>query len=86
MRVFWYNGALQIVPENMKETDLLRGLTCNLTVEKPPEAQACTSGGDASLGSDGLFEAVVRNEETRPSSLTRKPNNKQLVVCINKLS
>lgn len=86
MRVFWYNGALQIVPETEKETDLLRDLTNNLTIGKPPEAQNCTSGGDSSLGSDGLFEAIVRNKETRPGSFTRKTDNKQFVVCINKLS
>jgi hypothetical protein len=85
MRVFWYNGALQVVPESDRETTLLCELTNNITIGKPPETQNRISSGDTALGSESLFETVAGNEEARPSSLTGKTNNKQLVVCINKL-
>lgn len=84
MRVFWHNGALQIIPEGKQEADLLCALTDNLKIGKPPEMQKSISGGESPLGSEDLFEAIVGNEKASPRGLSSKPNNKQFVVCIDK--
>jgi hypothetical protein len=84
MRIFWYNGGLQIVPENKRETDLLRVVTENLTAKKPPEMQDCIPSGDTTSG-DGLFEILVGNKQPRPSSHASKLNHKKQVICINEL-
>jgi hypothetical protein len=84
MRVFWHNGSLQIVPECDREVQLLSELTNNLTIGKPLETQHRISSGNTPLG-DGLFELLVGNEETRPSSLAVKTNNQQKIIRIDKL-
>ncbi len=84
MRIFWHNGALQILPESQPEIKLLCELTGGLTLGKPPEMQNCISGGDTQSG-DGLFEALVGHKESRPSRFTGKAHHKKQVICINKL-
>jgi len=85
MRVFWHNGALQLLPETAREGQLLAELYKNLKFERPAGTQGCIPAGDCSLGSEGLFEATVSDEKTGPRRLTRKTNNKQFVVSIDKL-
>lgn len=85
MRVFWYNGGLQILPETKWETELLCTLTDGMMLGEPPEMQHRIPSGDVQSG-DGLFELLVGNEQTSPCSLTRKSHHKKQVICINKLS
>ncbi len=84
MKVFWYNGGLQILPENESDSKLLVQLTNNLKLEKPPEMQNCIPSGDTPSG-DGLFELLVGNKQPGPSSFTGKSHNQKQVVCINEL-
>ncbi len=85
MRIFWHNGALQFLPESSRESEILVELSDNLKFEKPPEMRECTSEGNSPLGSEGLFEFIVRDKQTRPSGLTVKTNHKKFVTSINKL-
>jgi hypothetical protein len=84
MRVFWYNGALQLLPESSRETELLAEISRNLKFEPPPEMRDGTPGGSTPLGSEGLFEVAVGNKQASPSSFTRKTNHKKFVVCVDK--
>jgi hypothetical protein len=85
MRVFWYNGGLQIIPESKKETELLCALTDAISLEKPVGMRDCIPAGDCQSG-DGLFELIVGNKEARPSSRSRKFDHKKQIICINELS
>ena len=84
MRVFWHNGALQLVPETEREGKLLAELSKNVKFGKPPGMQDRIPGGNTPSG-DGLFELLVGDEKTRPSSNSGKLNHKQQILCINKL-
>ncbi len=85
MRVFWHNGALMIEPEGEREIRLLSELVGNLNFGKPQGMQNRIPAGDSVSGSEGLFESVVGDHQTRPSSLTGQSNHKQHVISINKL-
>jgi len=54
--------------------------------DKPSGMQNRIPSGEAALGSDGLFEAVVAYHEARPSSLSGKRNDKKHVIAINEVS
>ena len=84
MRIFWLNGGLQVVPESERERVLLSELARNLKFGEPPET-TCISGGQSELGSEGLLEAVVGSQQSRPSGFASKARNKQPVVSIDKL-
>jgi hypothetical protein len=84
MRAFWYNGGLQIIPESKKESELLCSLTDAINLEKPLGMRDCIPRGDCQSG-DGLFELIVGNKETRPSSNSRKLDHKKQVICIDEL-
>jgi hypothetical protein len=85
MRVFWHNGALQLLPESEREAKLLAELSENVKFEKPPEMQDHTSGGHAALGGDSLLEHLIGQHEVNPSRLSRNFHDKQSVVRIHKL-
>lgn len=84
MRIFWYNGGLQVVPDSDQEAQLLCKLADNLKIRKPPEMQNCIPRGETPSG-DGLFELIVGDEKPSPRSSPRKLNHKQKVFCIDKL-
>jgi hypothetical protein len=85
VRIFWHNGALQLLPESEREIKLLAELSENIKFEKPPEMLNCIPGGSTESGSDGLFELLVANHEGSPSRFTRETHHKQSVISINKL-
>ena len=84
MRVFWHNGALQLLPETQREGQLLAELSENVKFEKPPEMQNRTPDGESESGSETLFEAIITNHQARPRSLAGQRNHKQHIVGINK--
>jgi hypothetical protein len=85
MRIYWYNGALQLLPEDKRESELLAEISRNLKFGPPPETQTCAPGGSSELGSEGLFEVVVGNKQTGPSRFSGKTNHKQFVPRFDKL-
>jgi hypothetical protein len=84
MRVFWHNGALMIEPEGEREGKLLVELAGNLKFGRPSGMQNRIPSGDTPLGSEGVLERLTGNHQSGPSSLSRKTNDKQHVVSINK--
>ena len=85
MRIFWLNGGLQLMPENERERIVLSELVPNIKLGEPPEIQAHIPGGQCDLGSDGLFESIIGNQQARPRSFAGKSRDKQPIICINKL-
>jgi hypothetical protein len=84
MRVFWHNGGLMIEPENKREEELLIELAGNLSFGKPSGMQNRIPSGDTPSGSEGLFERIGTDHETRPRGLTSKSNDKKHIVAIDK--
>ena len=50
MRVFWWQGGLQLQPENEVETEAMLVLLANLKYERPPEREAARIVKTESLG------------------------------------
>lgn len=82
MRIFWRNGALQILPESEREGQLLTELVNNAQFGRPPEMQNTIPGGSTLSGED-LFDRVVVGHQAIPSGLASQSDNKQHVVAIN---
>lgn len=74
-----------IEPEGERESQLLTELAGGLKFDRPSGMQDRIPSGSSESGSDGLFELLVGNKETRPSSLTVKSNHQQKVIRIDKL-
>jgi len=51
--------------------------------EKPFGMRELIPSGEAALGSDGLFEAVIGYHEAGPCDLSGKCNDKKHVIAIN---
>ena len=84
MRVFWHNGALQLLPESDREGKLLAELGEQLKFGKPPEMRNSIPGGETTSSSEGLFSGLVCNHELGPSSFAREADDKKHVVSIRK--
>jgi hypothetical protein len=84
MRIFWYNGALQFLPEDKREMELLEEISRNIKFEPPLEMQEGIASGSTPLGSEGVYEVLVRDKEARPRCLSIQSHNKQLVTRIDK--
>lgn len=85
MRIFWYQGGLQVQPENESEGRALVELVENLKIGKPPEMQNRTSGSGVASSGEELLKAFVGDAHTNPSSFSGKTRNQQRVVPIHKL-
>jgi hypothetical protein len=84
MRVFWYNGALQILPESNREGQLLSELVAQLKFGRPPEMSVNVPGGGDASGGEELYNRLVADHKTVPRSATNG-HNKKHVVSIDKL-
>lgn len=84
MRIFWHNGALQLLPEDRRESELLDELSRNVKFGRPPELNGPPNMGESSSGED-VFDRIVGNHRLAPSGLSRKGSNKDTVVTIHKL-
>jgi hypothetical protein len=71
MKIFWYQGGLHIQPEGEQEAATLMQITKCLRLEIPPEMQSCIPGGEGNLGSQQVFEMLVRGQQAGPRRFTR---------------
>jgi len=84
MRIYWYQGGLQVEPENPSETKLLEYLMTSVKLGESPDT-VCTEPGDSEeLGSEGLFNSLITAERAGPRNVAGKFSHKQSIVSINK--
>ncbi len=79
MRVFWYNGALMIEPENEREGKLLTELAGNIKFGRSEEMQSRISSGNASSGEE-LLDRLVGDHKGIPSSTSHRHYKKHIVA------
>jgi hypothetical protein len=84
MRIFWHNGALQLLPESRREGELLEELSRNVKFERPPEMNGPSNVGESSGGQDSL-DGLMGHHHILPSSNTGKLRDKDTIISIQKL-
>ena len=72
MRVFWYQGGVQIQPESPKEADLL--VRC-VPLNEPPGLRQSSPGGSTELGDQSILEFLIRDQKPGPRRVTIKPSD-----------
>ena len=77
------SAFLKVKPEPKKSLCGKMRKEHNPEPDRPLGMQERIPSGEAALGSDGLFEAVIAYHEAGPSGLTRKRNDKKHVIAIN---